>query len=131
VRDYLLGLAFALPPALVFTAYRGFNVAVSRPKAVMALQLGALALKVPVNGLLVFGAAVPTPFGSWTLPAFGAAGCAHDRDRLPGCSSAPPSGGCAAIRSIDASASAAPSPGRARPARRHCFASACRWGWRS
>ena len=75
VRDYLLGLAFALPPALVFTAYRGFNVAVSRPKAVMALQLGALALKVPVNAVLVFGAVVPTPFGGWTLPAFGAAGC--------------------------------------------------------
>ena len=41
----------------------------------MALQLGALALKVPVNAVLVFGAVVPTPFGSWTLPAFGAAGC--------------------------------------------------------
>ncbi|HZV93759.1 MAG TPA: MATE family efflux transporter, partial [Caldimonas sp.] len=45
VRAYLQGLAFALPPALVFTAYRGFNIAVSRPKAVMILQIGALALK--------------------------------------------------------------------------------------
>ncbi|MEO8835571.1 MAG: MATE family efflux transporter [Caldimonas sp.] len=75
VRDYLHGLAVALPPALVFTAYRGFNIAISRPKAVMALQLGALALKVPVNAVLVFGVALPTPFGTWDTPAFGAAGC--------------------------------------------------------
>jgi MATE family multidrug resistance protein len=75
VRDYLLGLAFALPPALLFTAYRGFNIAVSRPKAVMALQLGALALKVPLNALLVFGATLPTPLGELRLPALGAAGC--------------------------------------------------------
>jgi MATE family multidrug resistance protein len=75
VRAYLSGLALALPPALVFTAYRGFNVAVSRPKAVMAMQLGALALKVPVNALLVFGAGVATPFASFAIPALGAAGC--------------------------------------------------------
>ena len=49
------GLAFALPAALLFTAYRGFNIAVSRPKAVMVLQLGGLALKVPLSTLLVFG----------------------------------------------------------------------------
>ena len=75
VRDYLHGLAFALPPALVFTAFRGFNVAVSRPKAVMAMQIGALALKVPVNAALVFGLAGPTPFGELRVPALGAAGC--------------------------------------------------------
>jgi MATE family multidrug resistance protein len=75
VRQYLDGLAFALPPALVFTAFRGFNVAVSRPKAVMALQLGGLALKVPVNAVLVFGIDAPTPFGALHLPALGVAGC--------------------------------------------------------
>ncbi len=75
VRDYLHGLAFALPPALVFTAYRGFNVAVSRPKAVMAMQIVALALKVPVNAALVFGVAVATPLGELRVPALGAAGC--------------------------------------------------------
>jgi MATE family multidrug resistance protein len=75
VRGYLLGLAFALPPALVFMAYRGFNVAVSRPKAVMVLQLGGLALKVPLNALLVFGFAVPLPGGEWRVPALGAPGC--------------------------------------------------------
>ncbi|MCK7493963.1 MAG: DUF1289 domain-containing protein [Comamonadaceae bacterium] len=63
VRGYLLALAFALPASLLFTVYRGFNTAVSRPKAVMALQLGGLALKVPLSAALVFG-----------LPALGAAG---------------------------------------------------------
>lgn len=68
-RGYLTAIAFALPFTLLFTAFRGFNTAVSRPKVVMALQLGALALKVPLNALLVFG----TP--SLNIPALGAAGC--------------------------------------------------------
>ena len=75
VRGYLQGLAFALPPALVFTAFRGFSVSVSRPAPVMALQVGALALKLPINALLVFGFVLPTPLGEWRLPALGASGC--------------------------------------------------------
>ena len=71
VRGYLGALAFALPSALLFTAFRGFNTAVSRPKIVMALQLGALALKVPLNAALIFGLTV----GEWRIPAFGAPGC--------------------------------------------------------
>jgi MATE family multidrug resistance protein len=70
VREYLRALAFALPTALLFSAFRGFNIAVSRPKAVMALQFGALALKVPLNAVLVFGLDGPLH-----LPAQGAAGC--------------------------------------------------------
>ena len=75
VRLYLRGLACALPAALLFTAYRAFNIAVSRPKAVMALQLAALALKVPLTALLVFGIAWSTPLGELRLPALGALGC--------------------------------------------------------
>ncbi len=75
VRAYLHGLGFALPPALVFTVFRGFNVAVSRPKAVMALQISGLALKVPLTAVLVFGFALPAPLDAWRLPALGAAGC--------------------------------------------------------
>ncbi|TXC66535.1 MATE family efflux transporter [Piscinibacter aquaticus] len=67
VRGHLMALAFALPPALLFTAFRGFNTAVSRPKIVMLLQLGALVLKVPLTALFVFGAG--------PLPALGAPGC--------------------------------------------------------
>lgn len=75
VRGYLAGLAFALPSALVFTAFRGFNTAVSRPKVVMALQFGALVLKLPLNALLVFGLVWSTPFGELRIPALGASGC--------------------------------------------------------
>lgn len=70
VRGYLAVLALALPAALLMQAYRGFNVAIARPKAVMALQLGALALKVPVSALLVFG------WPALGLPALGVLGCA-------------------------------------------------------
>jgi MATE family multidrug resistance protein len=69
VRGYLLGLAVALPASLLFTVYRGFNVAVSRPKAVMALQLAGLALKVPLSLALVSGAP------ALGLPAMGVVGC--------------------------------------------------------
>ncbi len=75
VRGYLNGLAFALPMALLFTAYRGFNIAVSRPKAVMALQVGALVLKVPMTALLVFGIALPAPYEGLSIAALGAPGC--------------------------------------------------------
>ena len=75
VRGYLTGLAFALPASLLFSAYRAFNIAVSRPKAVMTLQVGALLLKVPLTALLVFGAALPTPLGELRVPALGAPGC--------------------------------------------------------
>lgn len=76
VRDYLGALALGLPPALLFTAYRGFNVAVSRPKAVMLLQLGGLALKVPLSLLLVGGVELELPGGDGlSLPAWGVAGC--------------------------------------------------------
>jgi len=68
-RGYLAALAFALPASLLFTAFRGFNTAVSRPKAVMVLQLGGLALKVPLSSALVLGIA---PLG---IPALGVTGC--------------------------------------------------------
>lgn len=70
VRGYMGWLALALPASLLFTVYRGFNTAVSRPKAVMALQLAGLALKVPLSMALVSG--VP----SVGVPAMGVVGCA-------------------------------------------------------
>lgn len=69
IRAYLLALAAALPASLLFTVYRGFNIAVSRPKAVMALQLAGLGLKVPLSAALVFGVPV------LGLPALGVTGC--------------------------------------------------------
>jgi multidrug resistance protein, MATE family len=69
IRGYLLALAAALPAALLVQAYRGFNTAISRPKAVMALQVAGLALKVPLSALLVFG------WPAVGLPALGVLGC--------------------------------------------------------
>ncbi|WP_232540339.1 MATE family efflux transporter [Azohydromonas aeria] len=69
VRGYMAALAFALPAALAFAAFRGFNTAVSRPKAVMVLQVGALLLKLPLSWLLVFGAP------RLGVPALGVTGC--------------------------------------------------------
>jgi len=69
VRQYLLALAFALPAALLFAAYRGFNNAVSRPKAVMVIQLAGLGLKLPLSAALVFG--VP----ALGIPELGVLGC--------------------------------------------------------
>lgn len=72
VSAYLRTLGIALPAALLFTAYRGFNTAVSRPKAVMALQIGGLLLKFPASALLIGGFTL----GPVTVPALGAVGCA-------------------------------------------------------
>ncbi|MDO9286504.1 MAG: MATE family efflux transporter [Aquabacterium sp.] len=69
VSGYLLALAVALPASLLFTVFRGFNIAVSRPKAVMVLQLGGLALKVPLSLALVTGLPV------LGVPAMGVVGC--------------------------------------------------------
>jgi multidrug resistance protein, MATE family len=68
VRGYLLALAFSLPASLLFSVFRGFNNAVSRPKTVMVLQLLALGLKVPLSALFIFGS---TNLG---LPALGVQG---------------------------------------------------------
>lgn len=69
VQAYLAAQAFSLPAALLFTVYRAFNTAVSRPKAVMVLQLGGLSCKAPLTAALVFG------LPDWGLPALGVRGC--------------------------------------------------------
>ncbi len=69
VRGYLGLLALSLPASLLFTCFRGFNTAVSRPKAVMSLQLLGLSLKVPLSWLFISGSP------ALGLPAMGVAGC--------------------------------------------------------
>jgi MATE family multidrug resistance protein len=68
VSQYLQVLALALPATLGFRIYSSLNTATSRPRMVMAIQIGALFLKIPLNALFIFGAA--------GLPAFGSVGCA-------------------------------------------------------
>ena len=69
VASYLHALMYALPAALVFRTVYALNVAVSRPKVTMAINLAGLALKVPLNYVLVYGKV--------GLPAMGAAGCGY------------------------------------------------------
>ena len=68
VEQYLRILALALPTTLGFRIYASLNTANSRPRRVMAIQLGALLLKIPLNALFIFG--------GLGLPAFGSPGCA-------------------------------------------------------
>jgi MATE family multidrug resistance protein len=69
-RAYLAVLSLAVAPSLLFTAFRSFNTAVSRPKAVMLLQLAGLSAKVPLSIVLVQGHA------GLGIPALGVVGCA-------------------------------------------------------
>ena len=67
VTQYLRLLSLALPAALMFRATYAFNVAVSRPKVMMTVQVAGLALKVALNYALIFG--------HLGLPRLGAVGC--------------------------------------------------------
>ncbi|MFZ6658328.1 MATE family efflux transporter [Undibacterium sp. TJN19] len=66
--QYLQILAIALPATLGFRIYGALNNAVGRPKMVMAIQLAALAMKIPLNTLFIFG--------GLGIPAMGGPGCA-------------------------------------------------------
>jgi MATE family multidrug resistance protein len=77
VQGYLSALAFSLPAALLFTVYRGFNTAVSRPKAVMAIQVTGLLLKIPLSALFIYGWSLPLPglADPWVVAPMGVVGC--------------------------------------------------------
>ena len=69
MREYLALLAPALPATLGFRIYASLNTAISRPRMVMAIQVGSvLLLKLPLNALFIFGG-----FG---VPELGATGAA-------------------------------------------------------
>ena len=63
---YLQAIAFGLPAALAARAFVALNAAVSRPKITMLINVSALALKVPLNAVFMFGAG--------PIPAMGGAG---------------------------------------------------------
>ncbi len=67
VRAYLDGVAWSVPGALFFRVFFGFTTGIGRPRPVMAFNLLGLALKAPLNWVLMYG-----HFG---LPAMGGAGC--------------------------------------------------------
>jgi MATE family multidrug resistance protein len=67
-RAYLVGIAWALPPTIMFRVFFAFTTAVSRPRAVMAINLIYFVLKVPLNYVLIYG--------KLGAPELGGPGCA-------------------------------------------------------
>ena len=80
VRSYLRALMWAAPAMFLFRVFYSFSTAISQPRAVMAIQLFGLAIKVPLNWLLMYGAAAVPGASSLPLigsiPALGGIGCA-------------------------------------------------------
>ena len=63
VTNYLTVLAFAFVPSLLFRLYSTFNQSLGKPMLVTWLQLGALAIKIPLSIWLVAGGAGIQPMG--------------------------------------------------------------------
>ncbi|HYF59814.1 MAG TPA: MATE family efflux transporter [Burkholderiaceae bacterium] len=72
---YLQSIALGLPAALWFRAFTTFNVAVSRPRVVMAINLLGPVCKVPLNLLFMHGSDPIPALGLPGVPAMGGAGC--------------------------------------------------------
>lgn len=68
VERYLAVLAMALPPAMLFRMYSTLNQSLGRPQLVTWLQLGSLAIKVPLS--------IWFAMGGYGLAPEGAVGCA-------------------------------------------------------
>ena len=66
-RQYLLAIAFGMPSAGIFLAYRFYAEALNQPAHVTRIMLIGLLLNVPANGLFIYGW-----FG---LPQLGGVGC--------------------------------------------------------
>lgn len=64
VRRYLSVLALALAPALLFRLFSTLNQSLGRPQFVAWLQVGSLALKVPLSIWFTFGGAGLSPQGA-------------------------------------------------------------------
>jgi MATE family multidrug resistance protein len=72
---YLHALAWGLPAALWFRAFSTLNVAVSRPRVVMTINLLGPVLKVPLNALFMHGTAPSPALGLPGIEPMGGAGC--------------------------------------------------------
>jgi MATE family multidrug resistance protein len=70
---YLWVIAAALPAALLFRVFQAIHNGMGRPRVVMLILLGGLAIKVPLNALLMHGVQA---WGVIDLKGMGGAGCA-------------------------------------------------------
>lgn len=64
VQNYLTVLAFAFAPAILFRLYSTFSQSLGKPLLVTWLQVGALAVKIPLSIWLVAGGAGIEPTGA-------------------------------------------------------------------
>ena len=64
VQRYLMVLAFAFAPSLLFRVYSTFNQSLGKPLLVTGLQVGALMIKVPLSIWLVAGGGGIEPLGA-------------------------------------------------------------------
>lgn len=64
VHNYLTVLAFAFAPSILFRLYSTFNQSLGKPLLVTWLQVGALAVKIPLSIWLVAGGAGIEPMGA-------------------------------------------------------------------
>lgn len=64
VENYLTVLAFAFAPAILFRLYSTFSQSLGKPLLVTWLQVGALAVKIPLSIWLVAGGAGIEPMGA-------------------------------------------------------------------
>ena len=64
VRDYLAVLALAFAPSLLFRLYSTLNQALGKPLLITWLQIGALAVKIPLSIWFVAGGAGLAPQGA-------------------------------------------------------------------
>lgn len=67
VRAYLRAIAIGVPTLMLFRIFSAFSTAISRPRAVMVINLVGLAVKVPLSWALMYG--------ELGAPELGAAGC--------------------------------------------------------
>ena len=87
-RAYLQGIAWALPAMLLFRVFFALTTAVSRPRAVMAINLVYFAAKIPLNAMFIYGmlgapelggpgCAIATAIASWIMVALAWMYCAE------------------------------------------------------
>ncbi len=72
VRAYLYAMSWSAFPAMLFRVFSGFAIGIGLPRAVMAFNLIAVALKLPMNWIFMFGTL--EKFGG--PQAMGGPGCA-------------------------------------------------------
>lgn len=71
-RGYLVAVAAGLPAALLFRVFYALSNAIARPGTVMAINVAAVAAKLPLNALFMQG--WQTDAGTTIVPALGGAG---------------------------------------------------------